>query len=61
MKASRVQSIPVHIVATMFLLLGFVKAADKLDPLNLNRENTLMVMEVSLLIGTLPCGTSKED
>ena len=59
MKASRIQSILIHIAATMLLSFGFVKTADKIDPMEAVFSNSESVNPHKLDIATLPCSTGK--
>jgi len=60
MKARPVRSLLLHIVATVLISLGFVKAAEKFDPLRENAFDLQQTASPVSFVGSLPCGSNKK-
>ena len=59
MPSNRIQSILLHLVATLLISIGFVKTAESFDSLKTQVEVAEHKLSSSPLFGNLPCGTNK--
>ncbi|MFO7725765.1 MAG: hypothetical protein R6V45_09480 [Oceanipulchritudo sp.] len=60
MKARPVTPFLLHIAATVLISLGFVKAAEKFDPLSEVSVDLQNPTNEVCIIGSLPCGSNKK-